>query len=302
MKTVLMFPGQGSQYVKMGFDLYQNVEVKKLFDKTSEIIDDDISKIMFEGPENILTESKNAQVAILLHSYSVYSLVKDKITFDAVCGHSLGEYSALLVSGVFDFETALKLVRKRGELMSLAGEKAKGSMAAVIGLTPEKIEEVVSSIEGVVVANYNGDMQTVISGTVEGVETASKKLTDEGAKRVIKLNVSGAFHSPLMDYAYKEFSDFIENFEFRKPKCYVLMNVSAEFEDDPFKIKNLLKQQIISPVKWTQILKNLLNSGYENFYEIGPSKVLTGIARKMFPEKKTYSFEKEEEIKNFFKE
>ncbi|MEJ5307278.1 MAG: ACP S-malonyltransferase [candidate division WOR-3 bacterium] len=302
MKSVLMFPGQGSQYVKMGFDLYQNVEVKKLFDRTSEIINDDISKIMFDGPENILTESKNAQVAILLHSYSVYSLLKDKIRFDAVCGHSLGEYSALLVAGVFDFETAVKLVRKRGELMSLAGEKAKGSMAAVIGLTPERIEEVVSTVDGVVVANYNGDMQTVISGTVDGVETASKKLTEEGAKRVIKLNVSGAFHSPLMDYAYREFSDFIENFEFRKPDCYVLMNVSAEFENDPVKIKNLLKQQIISPVKWTQILKNLFNNGYENFYEIGPSKVLSGIARKMFPEKKIYSFEKEDEIKNFFKE
>lgn len=302
MKSVLMFPGQGSQYVKMGFDLYQNLEVKKLFDKTSEIINDDIAKIMFDGPENLLTESKNAQVAILLHSYSVYSLLKNRISFDAVCGHSLGEYSALLVAGVFGFETAVKLVRRRGELMSLAGEKAKGSMAAVIGLTPEKIEEVVSTIDGVVVANYNGDIQTVISGTVDGVERASKILTEEGAKRVIKLNVSGAFHSPLMDYAYREFSDFIENFEFRKPDCYVLMNVSAEFENDPFKIKDLLKQQIIKPVKWTQILKNLFNNGYENFYEIGPSKVLSGIARKMFPEKKIYSFEKEEEIKNFFKE
>lgn len=302
MKSVLMFPGQGSQYVKMGFDLYQNLEVKKLFDKTSEIINDDIAKIMFDGPENLLTESKNAQVAILLHSYSVYSLLKNRISFDAVCGHSLGEYSALLVAGVFGFETAVKLVRRRGELMSLAGEKAKGSMAAVIGLTPEKIEEVVSTIDGVIVANYNGDIQTVISGTVDGVERASKILTEEGAKRVIKLNVSGAFHSPLMDYAYREFSDFIENFEFRKPDCYVLMNVSAEFENDPFKIKDLLKQQIIKPVKWTQILKNLFNNGYENFYEIGPSKVLSGIARKMFPEKKIYSFEKEEEIKNFFKE
>ncbi|MEO0289355.1 MAG: ACP S-malonyltransferase [candidate division WOR-3 bacterium] len=302
MKSVLMFPGQGSQYVKMGFDLYQNVEVKKLFDKTSEIINDDISKIMFDGPENVLTESKNAQVAILLHSYSVFSLLKDRISFDAVCGHSLGEYSALLVAGVFNFETAVKLVRKRGELMSLAGEKAKGSMAAVIGLTPEEIEKIVSTVDGVVVANYNGDMQTVISGTVDGVEIASKKLTEKGAKRVIKLNVSGAFHSPLMDYAYREFSDFIENFEFRKPDCYILMNVSAEFENDPSKIKDLLKQQIISPVKWTQILKNLFNNGYENFYEIGPSKVLSGIARKMFPEKKIYSFEKEEEIKNFFKE
>uniref|UniRef100_A0A7C3J5X0 Malonyl CoA-acyl carrier protein transacylase n=1 Tax=candidate division WOR-3 bacterium TaxID=2052148 RepID=A0A7C3J5X0_UNCW3 len=302
MKSVLMFPGQGSQYVKMGFDLYQHSIVKKLFDKTSEIIKDDISKIMFEGPENILTESKNAQVAILLHSYSVYSLIKDKIKFDAVCGHSLGEYSALLVADVFDFETAIKLVRKRGELMSLAGQNAKGSMAAVIGLSAEKIESIVSTVEGVVVANYNGEAQTVISGTEEGVEKASQKLNEEGAKRVIKLNVSGAFHSPLMNYAWKEFSDFIESFQFKKPKCYILMNVSADFEDDPERIKNLLKEQIVSPVRWTHILKNLSKSGYENFYEIGPSKVLSGIARKMLPDKKVFSFEKDEEIKNFFKE
>ncbi|MDI6700006.1 MAG: ACP S-malonyltransferase [bacterium] len=302
MKNVLMFPGQGSQYVKMCFDLYKHTTVKKLFDQTSEIINDDISKIMFEGPENILTESKNAQVAILLHSYSLYSLIKDKIKFDAVCGHSLGEYSALLVADIFDFETAIKLVRKRGELMSFAGEKAKGSMVAVIGLDVSKIEKIVSSIEGVVVANYNGDAQTVISGTDEGIEEVSKKLSEEGARRVIKLNVSGAFHSPLMNYAYEEFSDFIENFEFKKPKCYVLMNVSADFEDDPERIKKLLKEQIVSPVRWTQILKNLSKSGYENFYEIGPSKVLSGIARKMFPDKKVFSFEKDEEIKNFFKE
>lgn len=299
MKNVLMFPGQGSQYVGMASDLYEFDEVKKLFDQTSSIINDDIAKIMFSGPDELLTESKNAQVAILLHSFSVFSLMKDRIKFDAVCGHSLGEYTALLVSGVFDFKSAVELVRKRGELMSYAGLKAKGSMAAVIGLSPLIIEDVLSEIEGVVIANYNGDQQTVISGTVEGVQKATEILSQKGAKRVIKLNVSGAFHSPLMDYAFREFADFMDRYKFNRPKSYVLMNVSANFENDPDRIKELLKKQIISPVKWTQIMKNLIDNGYDNFYEMGPSKVLSGILKKIDLEKRSFSIEKKDEILNF---
>jgi len=294
-----MFPGQGSQYVGMASDLYEYDEVKRLFDQTSQIINDDIAKIMFSGPDELLTESKNAQVAILLHSFSVFSLMKDRIKFDAVCGHSLGEYTALLVSGVFDFKSAVELVRKRGELMSYAGLKAKGSMAAVIGLSPLIIEDVLSKIEGVVIANYNGDQQTVISGTVEGIQNATEILSKKGARRVVKLNVSGAFHSPLMDYAYREFADFIDRYEFNKPKSYVLMNVSANFENDPTKIRELLKKQIISPVKWTQIMRNLIDNGYGNFYEMGPSKVLSGILKKIDLEKRSSSFEKKDEILNF---
>lgn len=296
MGKVLMFPGQGSQYVGMCKDLYGNSDVKALFDTASLLINDDISKIMFDGPDNLLTESKNAQVAILLHSYSAYILSKSRLSPVCVCGHSLGEYTALLVSGIFDFQTAIQLVRKRGELMSEAGLRAKGSMAAVIGLDIKTIEETIKNIENVVVANYNGDAQIVISGTVEGIEQAMKDLTEKGARRVLKLNVSGAFHSPLMNYAYEEFSGFIDKFEFKNPEIPVVMNVSADFETDKEKIKNLLKKQIISPVKWTQMMKLIISKGENDFAEIGPSKVLSGIIKKIDSSVTASSFEKIEDI------
>jgi len=290
-----MFPGQGSQYVGMCKDMYSNPTVRELFDKASGIIGDDIADIMFNGPDARLTESKNAQVAILLHSYSAYTLIKDKVEAEAACGHSLGEYTALLASGVFDFETAIRLVRRRGELMSEAGEKAKGAMAAVIGLDAEKIEKTVSSIEGVVVANYNGEGQTVISGTVEGIESAMKSLSDAGARRVLKLNVSGAFHSPLMNYAYGEFSAFIDRFDFKNPGIPVILNVTAGYGRDATEIKELLKKQIISPVRWTQTMNLLLNDGRKNLIEVGPSKVLSGMAKKTSADFEVKSVEKLEE-------
>ncbi|HAV91750.1 TPA: [acyl-carrier-protein] S-malonyltransferase [candidate division WOR-3 bacterium] len=297
MKRILMFPGQGAQYVGMCRDLYQsNAEIKNLFDTVSIIINDDIADIMFNGPDSRLTESRNAQVAILLHSYSAYTLIKNKIEPIAACGHSLGEYTALLSADVFDFETAVKLVRRRGELMSEAGEKAKGAMAAVIGMDVEKIEEAVKEIEGIVVANYNGDGQTVISGTVEGIDNAVKKFGEMGAKRVLKLNVSGAFHSPLMNYAYEEFSSFIDKFTFNNPKIPVIMNVTADYQRDADKIKELLKMQIVSPVRWTQIMKLMLNDGHKNLAEVGPSKVLSGMAKKTSDQFDVISVEKSEDI------
>lgn len=292
-----MFPGQGAQYVGMCRDLYQsNAEIKNLFDTASIIINDDIADIMFNGPDSRLTESRNAQVAILLHSYSAYTLIKNKIEPIAACGHSLGEYTALLSADVFDFETAVKLVRRRGELMSEAGEKAKGAMAAVIGMDVEKIEEAVKEIEGIVVANYNGDGQTVISGTVEGIDDAVKKFGEMGAKRVLKLNVSGAFHSPLMNYAYEEFSSFIDKFTFNNPKIPIIMNVTADYQRDADKIKELLKMQIVSPVRWTQIMKLMLNDGHKNLAEVGPSKVLSGMAKKTSDQFDVISVEKSEDI------
>lgn len=292
-----MFPGQGAQYVGMCRDLYQsNAEIKNLFDTVSIIINDDIADIMFNGPDSRLTESRNAQVAILLHSYSAYTLIKNKIEPIAACGHSLGEYTALLSADVFDFETAVKLVRRRGELMSEAGEKAKGAMAAVIGMDVEKIEEAVKEIEGIVVANYNGDGQTVISGTVEGIDNAVKKFGEMGAKRVLKLNVSGAFHSPLMNYAYEEFSSFIDKFTFNNPKIPIIMNVTADYQRDADKIKELLKMQIVSPVRWTQIMKLMLNDGHKNLAEVGPSKVLSGMAKKTSDQFDVISVEKSEDI------
>lgn len=292
-----MFPGQGSQQVGMCKDLYDNHDsVKALFDQTSGIIGDDIADIMFNGPDERLTESKNAQTAILLHSYAVFSLIEGKVAFDAACGHSLGEYSALCAAGVFDFETAVRLVRRRGELMSEAGHKAKGAMAAVIGFDLEKLEETVNKTEGVVVANYNGSMQTVISGTEAGVETAMKALNEAGARKVIKLNVSGAFHSPLMNYAYEQYADFIDNFLFTNAKVPVILNVTGKAETTGENIKENLKKQIISPVKWTDTMKTMLEMGIDEYYELGQGKVLTGMMKRESREAVLVNIEKHSDL------
>jgi len=276
-----MFPGQGSQYVGMGKDIYDKYdEIKILYNKTNEIINDDIAKIMFEGPNEILTESKNAQIAILLHSYSLYSLIKKKIVPDIVCGHSLGEYSALLSAGVISFEDAIRLVRKRGELMSFAGKESPGGMAAIIGMDIKDIENTMSSIDGIVIANYNGPMQTVISGTIEGIDNAIELLQTK-ARKVVKLNVSGAFHSPLMDYAYEQYADFINRIEFYNAKIPIILNVTGKIEKNADNIKKALIEQIISPVKWTQIMNVMIEKNIDKFYEIGPGRVLIGMIKRL---------------------
>ena len=285
MNNAFMFPGQGSQYVGMAKSLYDNPEIRKLFDKTTEIINDNIADIMFEGPNDRLTESKNTQVAILLHSYSVYSIISKTIKPTIVCGHSLGEYSALVASNVISFEDAVSLVRKRGELMSLAGEKAKGSMAAVIGMKANDIESIIDDINGVVIANYNGPLQTVISGEDEAIDNAIKMLNKNGARRVLKLNVSGAFHSQLMNYAYEEFSEFIEKFTFNNADMDIILNVTGYTETDGEKIKESLKKQIVSPVKWTDTMNILIDANMDKFYEIGPKKALSGMIKRLTDKK-----------------
>ncbi len=280
MKNAFMFPGQGSQYVSMASDLYENNTVREIIDNASRIIGTDISDIMFNGPEEVLTESRNTQTAILLHSISVYSLIINDIKPDIVCGHSLGEYSALYACGVLNLNDVITLVRKRGELMSLAGERAQGTMAAVIGMDADKIDNIISDIEGTVIANYNGELQTVISGTSSGIERAMDILSKEGARRVLKLNVSGAFHSPLMHYAYDEFSSFIDSFEFKNPEIDIIMNVTGKIEDNGEAIRGLLKEQIISPVRWTDTMNLLIEQGMDKFYEIGPKKALSGMIKR----------------------
>lgn len=281
MNNAFMFPGQGSQYVGMANDLYSQDTVKAIIDRASEIINEDIADIMFNGPIEMLTQSRNTQIAILLHSISVYSLIKNDIEPSIVSGHSLGEYSALYAAGVLCLEDVITLVRKRGELMSLAGEKARGAMAAVIGMAVNNIEEQISSIDdNVVIANYNGEMQTVVSGSESGIDKAVNQLKDAGARRVLKLNVSGAFHSPLMNYAYDEFSSFIDRFTFNKPQIPIIMNVIGSIENDEEKIKEYLKKQIISPVRWTDTMNLLIDSNIGRFYEIGPKKALTGMIKR----------------------
>lgn len=281
MKNAFMFPGQGSQYVGMAKDLYSNSTVKSIIDRASDITGTDIAQIMFYGPIEKLTESKNTQIAIFLHSISVYSLIKNDIQPSIVCGHSLGEYSALFAAGIISLEDGITLVRKRGELMSLAGEKAEGAMAAVIGMDAAEIEKHIMDIDGAVIANYNGPMQTVISGSRADIEKAVDTLNNAGAKRVIKLNVSGAFHSPLMDYAYDEFSCFIDNFNFNKPSVPIIMNVTGKIESNENNIKKYLKKQIISPVRWTDTMNLLIDEGIDKFYELGPQKALAGMIKRM---------------------
>lgn len=297
MKNAFMFPGQGSQYVGMAKDLYANSIVKSIIDKASSMIGVDIADIMFNGPIEALTESKNTQIAIFLHSISVYFLIKNDIKPAMVCGHSLGEYSALFAAGIISLEDGITMVRKRGELMSLAGEKANGAMAAVIGMNAADITKHIKGIKDTVIANYNGPMQTVISGSQSGIDKAIDTLNNAGARRVIKLNVSGAFHSPLMNYAYEEFSSFIDNFTFSKPSVPIIMNVTGRMENDENDIKNYLKKQIISPVKWTDTMNLLIDEGIDRFYEIGPQKALTGMIKRM-AKNPVISLDTQEDIKS----
>ncbi len=281
-----VFPGQGAQFVGMGKDLYEKYEkVKEIFDKAVEILGYDIRKLCFEGPEDELTNTRNAQPAIFLHSSAMLQLINEKP--DITAGHSLGEYTALYCAGVFDFETALKVVAKRGELMAKAGEKAKGKMSAVIGLSIEKIEKILSDLskKGVIlIANYNSPQQVVISGEEKLIEEANEILKKEGAKRVIPLKVSAAFHSPLMDEAGREFAQFLDRVEFREPEIPVVPNATAKVTKDVKEIKDALKKQMTSKVLWIQSVEEMIKWGVKKFCEIGPGRVLTGLIKKIAPE------------------
>jgi len=277
-----VFPGQGAQFPGMGKDLYENsVLAKKLFDQANQILGFDITKIMFEGTGDDLKQTKVTQPAVFIHSVILFqTLLKDKP--DMVAGHSLGEFSALVASESLSFENALSLVSKRAIAMQKACEANPSTMAAIIGLKDELIEEVCNSIEDIVIpANYNCPGQVVISGTNSGIDKACRILTEKGAKRALKLSVGGAFHSPLMEPARKELSFAIENTQFSKPVCPVYQNVSGKAFTDPAQIKKNLIDQLTSPVRWTQTIINMINDGATNFTEIGPGKVLQGLIRRI---------------------
>jgi len=266
----------------MGKDLYENsAEAKALFEKANEILGFDITKIMFEGTVDDLKETKVTQPAIFLHSVLLAKTVKD-FAPEMVAGHSLGEFSALVANGTLTFEDGLKLVYKRALAMQKACEMEPSTMAAIVGLDDNIVEEVCASVDEVVVpANYNCPGQLVISGSFAGIDKACELLTARGAKRALKLTVGGAFHSPLMEPAREELAAAIESTTFSKPVCPVYQNVSAQPTSDPNVIKQNLIAQLTAPVKWTQIVQNMIAGGATSFTEIGPGTVLQGLVKKV---------------------
>jgi [acyl-carrier-protein] S-malonyltransferase len=277
-----VFPGQGAQYPGMGKDLYENsAEARALFEKANDILGFEITKIMFEGTVDDLKETKVTQPAIFLHSVLLAKTVKD-FAPDMVAGHSLGEFSALVANGALTFEDGLQLVYKRALAMQKACEAEPSTMAAIVGLDDNIVEEVCASVDEVVVpANYNCPGQLVISGSFAGIDKACELLTARGAKRALKLTVGGAFHSPLMEPAREELAAAIESTTFSKPVCPVYQNVNAQPTSDPDVIKQNLIAQLTAPVRWTQTVQNMIADGATSFTEIGPGTVLQGLVKKV---------------------
>lgn len=278
-----VFPGQGAQYPGMGKDLYENSPMaKELFEKANEILGFRITDLMFDGTEEDLRQTKVTQPAIFLHSVILAKTLGEKFKPEMVAGHSLGEFSALVSAGALSFEDGLKLVSQRAMAMQKACEAEPSTMAAIVGLDDEIVEEVCASIDDVVVAaNYNCPGQLVISGSFAGIDKACEKLTEKGAKRALKLSVGGAFHSPLMEPARAELAEAIKNTVIVEPVCAIYQNVNARPFTNPAEIKENLIAQLTAPVRWTQTVQNMLADGATSFVEIGPGKVLQGLIKKI---------------------
>lgn len=278
MKKAYVFPGQGSQFVGMGKDLYESSPMaKELFEKANDILGYRITDIMFEGTDEDLKQTKVTQPAVFLHSV-ISALCMEDFNPDMVAGHSLGEFSALVAAGALSFEDGLRLVYARAMAMQACCEKVPGSMAAIINLPDDTIEQVCSEIEGVVVpVNYNSPGQVVISGEEAAVKEACKRLKEAGAKRALQLPVGGAYHSPLMEPARVELAEAIEKAEFHTPRCPIYQNVDAKPYVDPTLIKANILEQLTSAVRWTQTVLNMKSDGMEEFVECGPGTVLTGL-------------------------
>ncbi|NJC25190.1 ACP S-malonyltransferase [Neolewinella antarctica] len=279
-----VFPGQGAQFTGMGKDLYDlSGPAKQLFKQADEVLGFSLSKTMFTGTEEELRQTKITQPAIFVHSAITYLVAENVEQPTAVAGHSLGEFSALVAAGALDFPSALRLVAERAEAMQEATDAIPGTMAAVLGLADDIIEEACAAIEEIVVpANYNTNGQLVISGSLEGIEKASKILTDLGARRVVPLPVGGAFHSPLMQPAQDRLKAAIDAAHFRPPACEIYQNVDAKPSTKPEEIKQKLISQLTSPVRWTQTVQNMAAAGLTVFVEVGgKGKVLAGLIRKV---------------------
>lgn len=278
-----VFPGQGAQFSGMGKDLYENSEVaKELFEKANEILGFRITDIMFEGTDEELKQTRVTQPAIFLHSVILAKVLGDSFQPDMVAGHSLGEFSSLVANGTLSFEDALRLVYQRAMAMQKACEAEPSTMAAILGLEDEKVEEVCNNVDGIVVpANYNCPGQLVISGTVPAVEKACELATEAGAKRALVLQVGGAFHSPLMEPARAELAAAIEATVFNTPSCPVYQNVVAKAVSNPEEIKKNLVDQLTAPVRWTQTMNQMIADGATEVIEVGPGKVLQGLFKKV---------------------
>ena len=282
-KKAFVFPGQGSQFTGLGKDLYENnAKAREMFDKANEILGFNITDVMFEGTADDLKQTKVTQPAVFLHSVVLAATMGDEFNPDMVAGHSLGEFSALVAAGAMAFEDGLKLVAARARAMQKACEAKPSTMAAVLALPDEKVEEICDSVEGTVVAaNYNCPGQIVISGEIEAVDTACAKALEAGAKRALRLPVGGAFHSPLMEPARQELAAAIEATEFSTPRVPVYQNVDAKPHTDPAEIKANLVAQLTAPVRWTRSVQNMIADGATEFIEVGPGKVLRGLVGKI---------------------
>lgn len=279
-KKAFVFPGQAAQFAGMGKDMYEASNLAKdLFEEANQILGYRLSDIMFEGTEEDLKQTKVTQPSVFLHSVIKAKMAGDNFQPDCVAGHSLGEFSALVAAGGIDFEDGLKLVHQRALAMQKACEAQPSTMAAILGLSDDVIEKICTEVEGVVVpANYNTPGQLVISGTVEAVNIACEKLKAAGAKRALVLAVGGAFHSPLMKPAEDELRIAIENTEFKKPICSLYQNVDAKPHTSPNVIKDNLIKQLTAPVRWTQIMHNMIADGVTQVFEVGGNgKVLRGM-------------------------
>ncbi|MFW0714649.1 ACP S-malonyltransferase [Pedobacter sp. N23S346] len=285
-----IFPGQGAQFVGMGKDLYEHPKAAELFEKANEIIGFRISDIMFSGTDEELKQTNVTQPAIFLHSVILAKVLGDDFKPDMVAGHSLGEFSALVAANALSFEDGFKLVIARANAMQKACEAQPSTMAAILGLADDVVESICAEIAAVVVpANYNCPGQLVISGSIEGIDLACAKLTEAGAKRALKLNVGGAFHSPLMEPAKIELQEAIEATNIAAPICPVYQNVDAKPYTDPAEIKENLIKQLTGAVRWTQTVTNMLADQATEFVEVGPGNVLQGLVKKVSREVQTSS-------------
>ena len=292
-KNIFLFSGQGSQYVGMAKELCENFEeANKVFDAANAALGYDLKEITFNGPDEELNKTVNSQPAIMACSLCALEVMKSKgVTFDGVAGHSLGEYAAMVASGVLTMEQGFKVIKARAEAMQKAAEANKGAMCAVIGLPAEEIEKTCRQIDGYVVpVNYNSAVQTVIAGEVDAVDKAIEVFTEQKA-RCMKLNVASAFHSKLMQSAADEFYEKIKDVEFKQPTVEFYSNVLGEKLTDFSDMPTLLAKHIVSPVKFTSELAHMNNAGYENYIELGPNKVLTGLVKKTLKGKNAVNVE-----------